>query len=47
MNKSNDNFIKNNLSIYSNWLNNKDINKIKKDLNNGEITQNNGYGYCI
>jgi len=40
MNKSNDNFIKNNLSIYSNWLNNKDINKIKKDLNNGEITQN-------
>ena len=40
MNKSNDNFIKNDLSIYSTWLNNKDINKIKKDLNNGVITQN-------
>jgi hypothetical protein len=40
MNKSNDNFIKNNLSIYSTWLNNKDMNKIKKDLNNGKITQN-------
>jgi hypothetical protein len=40
MNKSTDNFIKNNLSIYSTWLNNKDVNKIKKDLNNGKITQN-------
>jgi len=40
MNKSTDNFIKNNLSIYSTWLNNTDVNKIKKDLNNGNITQN-------
>ena len=40
MNKSTDNFIKNDLSIYSTWLNNKDVNKIKKQLNNGNITQN-------
>jgi hypothetical protein len=40
MNKSTENFIKNDLSIYSNWLNNKDVNKIKKQLNNGKITQN-------
>jgi hypothetical protein len=40
MNKSTENFIKNDLSIYNNWLNNKDVNKIKKQLNNGKITQN-------
>ena len=40
MNKSTDNFIKNDLSIYSTWLNNKDVNKIKRELNNGKITQN-------
>src|SRR5210317_2376763 len=40
MNKSTENFIKNDLSIYSNWLNNKDVNKIKNQLNNGKITQN-------
>jgi hypothetical protein len=40
MNKSTDNFIKNDLSIYSTWLNNKDVNKIKSQLNNGKITQN-------
>ena len=40
MNKSTDNFIKNDLSIYSTWLNNKDVNKIKNQLNNGTTTQN-------
>ena len=40
MNKSTDNFIKNDLSIYSTWLNNKDVNKIKNQLNNGTMTQN-------
>ena len=40
MNKSIDNFIKNDLSIYSNWLNNKDVNKIKNQLKSGKITQN-------
>jgi len=40
MNKSTENFIKNDLSIYSNWLNNKDVNKIKNQLKNGKITQN-------
>ena len=40
MNKSTENFIKNDLSIYSTWLNNKDVNKIKNQLNNGTMTQN-------